>query len=168
MFYSRCRYFTLILSVLLLVSLVGLSGCTETDSVIPEFVEPSPLPPIVNVDQLSSEYAADADAADVKYKGERLLFSQLEVEEVVFQPFMGFAGDATNIKVHFKNGGVSFIPQDRKFMQNIMQSIETGFILNVEGICLGLIGSDNSIAIDIIWVESVKGDIGPIEIVELY
>ena len=164
MFNIRFKFIILIISVLLPISLVGLSGCTETDFVIPEFEEPSLPPTMVDVEQLSSEYAADATAADVKYKGERLLFNQLEVEEVVFQPFLGFAGDDTHFKVYFKNGDVSFTPQDLL----IMQSIETGFILNVEGICLGLIGFEDSITIDIIWVESIKGDIGPREIVEIY
>ncbi|MHC4278072.1 MAG: hypothetical protein ACYSTI_12235 [Planctomycetota bacterium] len=166
MFYSRFKYFTVIISVLLSISLVGLSGCTETDIIIPEFREPSPPPPIVDVNQLSSEYASDADAADVKYKGERLLFNQLEVEEVIFQSFSGFAGDDNNFKVYFKNGGVSFVPQG--ILMSIMQSIETGFILNVEGICLGLIGPEDSIAIEISWVESIKGDIGPREVVDTY
>ncbi len=167
MFNSRFKIFTLTISVLLSTSLVSLAGCVSDAPTTPQFTAPiAPLPPIpspieVTANQLSSEYAIDAAVADVKYKGKKLLFNQLEVKEVVFQQFPGLVGDDKPFKVYFKNGDVSFMPQDGSIMYSMMHSIEIGFILNVEGICLGLIESKNSITIDISWMEIIKGDISP-------
>jgi hypothetical protein len=167
MFYSRFKPFILIISFLLSISLISLAACASTAVTTPQFTAPmAPLPPPplpieVTIGQLSSEYALDEAAADAKYKGKKLLFNQLEVEEVVFQQFWGLVGDDKPFKIYFKNGNVSFIPQDQSILRSIMQSIETGFILNVEGVCLGLIESRNSITIDVYRMETIKGDIGP-------
>ncbi len=165
MFNSRFTFSALIISFLLSVSLISLADCASTAVTPPEFTTPvAPLtpPPIeVAIGQLSSEYALDEAAADAKYKGKKLLFNQLAVEEVVYQQFPGLVGDDKPFKVYFKNGDVSFIPQGMSIMHSMMQSIERGFILNVEGICLGLIEPRNSITIDIYWMETIKGDIGP-------
>jgi hypothetical protein len=165
MFRNRFKYPSLIITSITSICLVSLAGCTSSAFVAPDFEEPLPPLPEVTANQLSSEYNLDEAAADAKYKGEKLLFNEVAVEEVVFQPFLGFAGDDTNFKVCFKNGNVRFILQDL----SIMQSIETGFILKIEGTCLGMTGAlEDLITIDISWIESIKGDIGPREVVGIY
>jgi len=75
----------LVIIGVLVIGLIGLSGCTgnaENGFTVPTFTEPGPPPIEVTVDQLYDEYMADEAAADAKYEGERLLFSRLTVEKV--------------------------------------------------------------------------------------
>ncbi len=148
---GKFHYPSLIFISILVIGIVSLAGCTNTVAMVPatlpNAMEIVPPPPELTIDQISSEYSTDEAAADTKYRGEYLIFNEIEVEEVGFAP-----GGA---KAYFKSGNVRFQLQD----QAIMQTIEPGYILNLEGQCLGFNITKDHIKIDVRWVESVKGDI---------
>ncbi len=99
----------------------------------------------MTVSQLSSEYSADQAVADARYDGKELLFYEVVVEEVRIVASV----------IEFKNGGVMFKLQDPS-----KWNIEPGFILNIEGKCIGLSLMEELPTIRISYIESVKGDIG--------
>ena len=157
MFYSRFKLSALIIIGLLLIGVVSLTGCTSTAATPPEFtapVAPLPLPPIeVTIDQLSSEYALDEAAADAKYKGKKLLFSEINIENVVT---VGVGPRNIPENLYITAGSVIFRLSD----YDILQKIEEGYVLNIIGKCKGKLGG--SIYISNSWVESVVGDIGEV------
>ncbi len=166
------RGISLILSTVIVVlafSFIGFSSCTNnTDNTLltPEFEEPEAPPMEVTIDQLCADYTADAAAADTKYRGGRLLFYDVEVQQVVggyyqMSPALG-ADSLQYVKLYFTNGLVKFKPQDF----GIMQNIEEGYVLNVVGECIGL--NQGFIYIEDCWVESVVGDIGTGGYVDYY
>jgi len=146
----------------LAVSIIGF-GCannTESTSAAPEFEEPGPPPIEITVDQVYADYVANEEDADVKYSEKILLFSGIEVEEVVgnyffMSEYMG-AADLVFVKLYFTSGSAKFKLRDEYF--GIMQNIEEGYVLNVVGECEGL--QEGFIIIDDCWVESVIGDLG--------
>jgi len=148
----------------LLISLIGVTGCTNTESdfVFTEFEEPPLKPPIeVTVDQLYEDYMTDPAAADDKYKRERLCFYEVEVEKVVDRIYSG----DRYVKEYFINGNVKFVLRSASMMQNV----KPGYVLNIVGECQGLQGMPREIvAIYDCWVESVIGDLGTDEWVDVY
>jgi hypothetical protein len=109
-------------------------------------------------------------AADTKYKGNSLLFSEVVVEEVVGNNYRNLLTDITD-----DNGTSQFLVESlvagsvkfelRDF--NLQQNIEAGFVLNnVVGECRGLLGG--FIVIRDSSVDSIQGDIGPIEEISDY
>lgn len=151
------------------ISAFSLTGCAEnaeSSFVVTTFEYPGPHPIEVTVEQLYEEYMADEATANVKYIGKRLLFNEIEVEEVFGSYFlMGEAlGAATQeyAKLYFMNGFIRFKP--RNF--GIMQNIEEGYVLNLVGECWGL--QKGFVVIEDCWVESVVGDIGTGEEVDFY
>ncbi len=165
--YGRLNRLFPITMTILAVALIGLSGCTESAGssiVVPTFTEPK-LPPIeITVEQLYQEYIANETAADAKYKGERLLFNEVGVEEVVSQAFYDGRAveDREIINLYFITGLVKFKPQNF----GIMQNIEEGYVLNIVGECRGL--SKGFVIINDCWVESVIGDISTLVPEEVY
>lgn len=155
MFYNRFKLSALIIIGLLSIGAVSLPGCTSTAATPPKFtapVAPLPLPPMeVTVDQLSSDYELDEAAADAKYKGKKLLFSEVEIEKVItwgIEPF-DFPEN-----IYIMAGSVIFRLRD----YDVLQKIEEGYVLNIIGKCKGKLGGN--IYISNSWVESVVGDIG--------
>ena len=155
----------------LLVGLISITGCagnTENGFTIPTFTEPGPPPIEVTINQIYAEYIADEATADANYKGERLLFYEVEVEQVVDKYLqMAEALGAANpdlIKLYFTAGFVKFRLRGEDF--SIMQNIEEGYVLNIVGECRGL--QKEFIAIEDCWVESVIGDLGTGEVVDYY
>jgi len=143
----------------LLISLVGVTSCLENEdnsSILPEFKEPTPPPIEVAVDQLYEEYMADEVAADAKYKWKRLLFTEVEVEEVVGRIYWDRHGKATFLKVYFTSGHVKFKEVQDFFV--VMQNINVGYVLNIVGECRGM--ELGFITISDCWVESIVGDLG--------
>ena len=105
---------------------------------------------------------ADETAADAKYKGERLLFNEVEVEEVDSHLVHVGGGEEVRLKYFFIIGFVQFYLRDF----DIMQNIEVGYVLNIVGECRGLVSglwwySDGEplLLVNDCWVESVIGDI---------
>ena len=150
-------------------SIIGF-GCannTESTSAAPEFEELGPPPVEVTVDQLYAEYMADKAAADAKYKGERLLFHEVEVEQVDgYFEYIGL-GEWVFEKISFISGPVKF--ELRGEYYGTMQNIEEGYVLNIVGEGWGLQGrSRDIVAIYNCWVESVIGDLGTNEEFDYY
>ncbi len=148
MFHIRFKRSALTITGSLLISLAILAGCTVSAShsssvTPPQFAEPLPAPLEITVAQLYSEYSEDEAAADAKYGREKLLFYMLVVEEV------GKNGTT------FKSGNVIFT-----MSYSLRWNIEPGFILNIEGTCSGLHGSENLPVVKVSHIESTKGDIG--------
>ena len=84
------RYRRFGLSFLVTISIVSITSvslvsCTNSNYVPPEPRELLAPPKAITVTQLSSEYAVNEATATAKYKGESLLFYEVEVEEAVFQ-----------------------------------------------------------------------------------
>ena len=169
--YGRLNRLFPITIALLVVALIGLSGCSEnaeSSFVVPTFEEPLPPPVEVTIDQLYQEYMADEAAAEVKYKGKGLLFYEVEVEQVVGNYMMMAealgAASEEYVKLYFTAGFIKFRLRGVDF--GIMQNIEEGYVLNIVGECRGLY--KGFVIIDDCWVESVIGDIGTGGEVEFY
>jgi len=156
--YGRLNCLFPITMAILVVALIGLSGCTgNPDDVTSPIIMPLNPPIEVTIDQLYTEYMADEAAADAKYKWERLLFNEVEVEQVVASLFDVGHGHFVFVNEYFMTGHVKFRLRDF----GIMQNIEVGYVLNLVGECQGLQGLPREIvAIYDCWVESVIGDLG--------
>jgi hypothetical protein len=157
MFYRRFKLFALIITGSLLINLASLAGCAASAFTPPRFEEPLSLPPEITVDQLYSEYSADEAAADAKYNGEKLLLYEVVVEEVKIKAYIidSEVGIFNVGIIEFESGGVGFTVYDAT-----KWNIETGFILNIEGICLGISLMEKIPTIQVSYIESIKGDIG--------
>lgn len=154
--YRRFGFSFLVTISIVSITSVSLVSCTNSNYVPPEPGEFRAPPTAITVAQLSSEYATNEATATAKYKGESLLFYEVEVEEASFQGFYR-TRQVKYFRGYFTSGNVRFVLQDIP----ITKIIEPGFILNMEGKCLGpRSGLNNFITIDVYWVESIKGDIG--------
>jgi hypothetical protein len=155
----RLEAFLLVTITTLVIILFGFNGCTKSCGnavVIPEYEGIGPPPIEVTVDQLFSEYMTDETSADAKYKGERLLFYEVEVEQVLGEDVCIDIGRGEWVyeKFFFISGSVQFGLRDF----GIMQNMEEGFVLNVVGVCYGLL--EGFVFIEDCWVESIVGDLG--------
>ena len=142
-----------------LVGLIGITGCTgsiESSFVLATFSEPGPPPTEVTVDQLYAEYMTDEAAADAKYKWERLLFTEVDVEEVVGKIYVDQHGDPVFLNDYFISGHIKFVEVQDFFI--VMQNVKEGYVLNITGDCQGLI--QGFVYISDCWLESVVGDLG--------
>lgn len=82
----RLEAFLLVTITTLVIVLFGFNGCTKSRDntvVIPEYEGIGPPPIEVTAAQLFYEYMTDETAVDAKYKGGRLLFYEVEVEQVL-------------------------------------------------------------------------------------
>ena len=157
----ECRCFSpffIMGTFFLLFATVFFSGCSKQESFITEYQHFTPPPDEITIEQLLSDYMTDEDAADVKYKWKRFLFTEVEVEEVFGTvSFFDFGYEAYR-KTHFMSGNVKFT--DLLDFNVAMQNIEVGYVLNVVGECRGLKGG--IVSIHDCWVESIKGDLGKV------
>jgi len=170
--YVRFSCLHLVAIAILVINLIGFTSCagnTENGLIVPTFTEPGPPPKEITIDQIYAEYMADEAAADAKYKWERLLFYEVEVEQVVGKyMILAEALGAASLdfaKLYFTAGSVKFRLRGEDF-GSIMQNIEEGYVLNIVGECRGL--QKGFVAIDNCWVESVIGDLGTGEEAEYY
>jgi hypothetical protein len=65
------------------ICLFVLNACQSQQSFVPAYQVVGTPPPEADIELLISDYLADEAAADAKYKGEKLLFSGITIEEVV-------------------------------------------------------------------------------------
>jgi len=151
--------------------IVGFNGCTSgggSHVTVPEFEGIGPPPIEVTIDLLYADYVANEEDTIAKYSEKKLLFSGVEVEEVVGNYFMMAdamgAGELVYVKLHFTAGDVKFKLREEYF--GIMQNIEEGYVLNIIGKCEGL--REGVIVVDDCWVESVVGDLGTDEGLDFY
>ena len=148
---GKVKYLFLSLIGILVISLVVLSGCAGNDSAVPTFPAFEALlpPPVeVTVDQLYQEYMTDEAAAEAKYKGERLLFSGVRVEEV-----SNFFYIARPIEFYILNGSVKFKPR----YPSDVESIREGFVVDIVGEAQGIIFG--FLIVKDCWINIVEGDI---------
>ena len=150
--YFQFRYIFIVTLCILLGSLISVTGCNNTESniVLADYEEISQKPPIeLTIGQLYEDYITDPIAADDEYKGKRLCFYEVKVEEVVS---FGATG-----KQYFITGDVKFILRSTSKMQNVEQS----YVLNLVGECRGIDNTPSKVVtIKDCWVESVIGDLG--------
>ena len=155
------------------ICIIGINGCTSDGGGtidVPEFEEIRPPPIEVTIDQLYADYLANEVSANAKYRDGKLLFYDIEVEEVVGNYFMmsealgAASGDLTYVKLHFYSGVAKFKLREEYF--GIMQNIEEGYVLNIIGECEGL--KEGFLVIDDCWVESVIGDLGADKELDFY
>jgi hypothetical protein len=143
-----------LLAVILLAGILFNGGCSRAS------FAPPPATTFVGVNQvtveeISAAYQADPIKADARYKGQRLVFNSVEVEEVHSIYYQSGGAINTPMVDYFRAGMVRFELLDYRGAQ---QRVQTGFILNLDGICLGLQGG--LVNISECWVGSVKGDLG--------
>lgn len=171
--YWKTKSHFLVIIGILAISLMSLSGCAKPTYFIPEFVYPGPPPIEVTIDQIYADYMVDEAAAYAKYKGERLLFTEVEVEELGgYYVYIGM-GMEVFVKTFFTAGHVKFELRGEDL--GIMQNIEQGYVLNIVGECQGLvskvwniIGGEPLLFVNDCWVGSVVGDIGTSVYVNVY
>ena len=148
---------------ILLALILGLTACSNSAATTPEYRNFSPPPITVTVEQLWADYTSDAAAADARYKGNMLLFSEVEVEQVVGRDYTDRHGEIQYLKESLVAGSVKFELRDF----NLQQNIEAGFVLNnVVGECHGLLGG--FVVIRDSSVDSTQPDIGIPEEVDYY
>ncbi len=169
--YRELRWRLLIaIAGILSTSLVGQVGCTTTEmartkdftfALLPQATE-------VTLEQLSSEYLADEAAADAKYQGKRLLFSQVLVDNVVpTTSYQGF-GIAIIYSDGFMSRNVKFTSEDKSTL-SVLQSVRSGYVLNITGECLGLRDVlKKTVTINISWMQSVKGELATLSLPPAY
>jgi hypothetical protein len=158
---SRLAPAAALLGTIMLSSLMSSIGCARES-----FNPPAPVsfvyPLHVTIEQVSSAYRLDPVKADAEYAGKRLIFSQVTVEEVhrIYPSGGGPAGGGPGVTSYalivdyFRAGGVRFELMD---FNGIQQSIQAGYVLNVDGLCTGLRGE--LVDINECVVESIKGDL---------
>jgi len=155
--YIRISRFSLVAIATLVIASFGFNGCTSgggSHVTVPEFEGIGPPPIEVTVDQLISDYMSNEAAADSKYCEKRLLFAEVEVEEVFGRDYTDNHGQITYVQEYFMVGAIKFKLRDF----GIMQNIEKGFVLNLVGECRGLL--KGFVYIEDCWVESIVGDLG--------
>ena len=158
---SNLKNKILIISALLLSSIIALTGCAKYEFFIPEYNALNSPPEEITIGQLRSDYRVNEVAADAKYKGERLLFNDVEVEQLGGQWVYIGLGEWIFEKTYFFSGSVKFRLWGEDYA--IMQSIEEGYVLNIVGDCRGLVsggyGEEPLVLVTDCWVERVIGDI---------
>ena len=152
----KCPLTTLaiLISALISLTLGPQLGCAQAhlDPVVPMVIV---LPDHLTIDQISSEYKLDPTLADQKYKGKRLIFDSVVVEEVHSIYYQSGGAITVPMIDYFRAGSVRFELLDYRGAQQRMQ---VGFILTLDGVCQGVQG-DLVNMIDC-GVTSIKGDLG--------
>jgi hypothetical protein len=153
---------------ILVVSMIAGTGCTNVEGNIDivDYQEFAVIAPIeLTVEKLQEDYQNDPIAADDKYKGKRLCFYGIEVEEVVNS--MRSGGSSGIIKEYFLAKNVKFILIGGDTSSK-MQIIEPGHLLNVVGECRGFDDMSVDIIIKSCWAEGINCDLGTEEILNPY
>jgi len=118
------RLFRLCLAGLLMPALVfAMASCALTVYPVPDYQS---APPILPLQTLLSDYAADPVAAAAKYKGNTFLFPGIEAESVLSNYINS---RATLNELFLQNGGVRFRP---KYIYGL-DPIGPGFVVDVVG-----------------------------------
>jgi len=153
------RKFSAFLGLSLLVSIIQLLIIPSFACADKAFTHPDAIifkhPIYVSTDQVSDEYKIDPAKADAMYKGNRLVFNNVEVEEVHSIYYQSGGAIAVPMVDYFRAGIVRFELMDARGVQ---QRVQAGYILILDGICQGMVGS--FVRMTDCWVGSVKGDLG--------
>lgn len=146
--------------ILLLSSLIVLTGCARYELFVPEYQRFTPPPDEITIEQLLSDYMTDQAAADAKYKEKTFLFTGIEVEEVGNNLGVGGhrANPASDIFIIY--GSARFTP---RFITDF-DYIAEGFVVDIIGECQGW--QFNRVLITDCWIGVVEGDIADLPSVE--
>ena len=151
----NCKFNKIVITitVIILLALFVLTGCQSKEQIVPVY-KPIEAPPLeVTLDQVKSDYISDEAAANIKYGGKRLLFSNIEVESIKVNNM-----DDYDIPiVHIRNNGVEFKPK----FESDTTFIREGFIVDIIGEVDGLFGVANRyLVVKDCWVKVIEGDAG--------
>ncbi|MFC1865640.1 hypothetical protein ACFLYB_02875 [Chloroflexota bacterium] len=150
----------LVATAALVIGLTGFAGCAgnaEDDIFAPKFEELMAPPIEVSIDQIYAEYIADEAAADARYKGKRLLFYGVTVEEVSSIINVG-NNEVFVYNSHIITDSVKFTPRYTVDLDNA----RVGFIVDVVGECRGLtwpIFREPLVLIGDCWINIIEGEI---------
>lgn len=143
---------------ILAIGLIGFGGCNsnaENTLVIPEFEEPGPPPIEVTIDQIYEEYITDEAAANAKYQGKRLSFTNVEVEKIRSK----FADSSQDPLIFIVNNYVEFRP--RYITDTVF--VREGYVVDIVGEARGVFGIGYSyLIVENCWVKIVEGEIGTV------
>jgi hypothetical protein len=145
-----------VLSMIWLSSPAGLMlgiGCARSPLNAPTAMDLVFVIP-VTIDQVASEYQLDPVKADSMYKGKRLVFNSVTVDEL-HKSWSDRPGAVSATIDYFRSGGVRFELLDFRGAQ---QRVQPGFVLKLDGICQGLVG--DLVDVRDCWAASIEGDIG--------
>lgn len=136
-----------------LISLVGCTGEAESSEVIPEFTELGPPPIEVSTNQLYAEYITDEAAANAKYEGQRLAFTNLKAEAIKSV----FVDSANASIIYVVNNSVEFRPR-----YNVDSAwVRQGYVVDIVGEVRGLFGmTKRFLVVEDCWIRIVEGEIG--------
>jgi hypothetical protein len=136
--------------------LIGLGACAgnaEITPIAPKFKVLWPPPIEVTIEQLYQEYITDEAAANAKYEGQRLLFTNVVVEEINSLR----ADNGNDPGVYLVNASVEFRP--RYWIDVAL--ITDGFVVDIVGTPKGIFGIDQKyLVVDDASVFIIEGDVG--------
>ena len=157
--YDRFSRLYLVAVTILVISSAGFTGCVgnaESDIFAPKFEELMAPPIEVTIDQVYEEYMANEASADAKYKGKRLLFYGVTVEEVASVSDVG--NQVFQYNTHIIANSVKFTPRYTIDLDNVGE----GFVVDIVGECRGLIwpiSREPLLQISDCWINIVEGGI---------
>jgi len=135
-----------IVSLLVVMLVISLSGCAGTSLAAPRPLMIGPSPIIVEMKPVYDEYISNTAAADAKYYGRQLQFNSLTVDKV-----LRTGGRAPSANDNFMVGDFKFklrYPSD-------LQNLTAGTIVDVVGECRGMMFG--YILIVDCWIKVVGG-----------
>lgn len=115
-----------------LISFGACAGNTQITPIAPRFQNLETPPIEVTIEQLYQEYITDEAAASAKYEGKRLLFANVEVEEI--NSIAADTGDGPGVDI--VSGFVEF--RARYWID--VANITRGFVVDIVGTPKGLFG----------------------------
>ena len=136
--------------------LIGFSACVGNvgiTPIVPIFKVLWPPPIEVTIEQLYQEYITDEAAANAKYAGKRLLFTNVEVEEINSLR----ADNGNDPGVYLVNASVEFRP--RYWTDAAL--ITDGFVVDIVGEPRGMFGVEqNYLVVEDCRIFIIEGDVG--------
>ena len=158
----RSKQIVVTATVIILSALFILTGCRNGEPVIPVYHAVGAPPVEATIEQLLSDYTSDEAAADIKYGGKRLLFSNVEVESLTIL----FQDSANDPIIYIVSGDIEFRPKfhlDTTFVRE-------GFVVDIIGEVYGWFGVvDRYLVVEDCWVKIIEGDAGStLDLEEIY
>ena len=114
-------------------------------------------PAQINPDDVYLEYITDEQSADIKYKNKRLAIPNVEVSEITTYSTLS-SGEIRYFTSSFGSDKLKF----KLSNPYVMQSVQVGYILDIEGECRGMI--DGNVVFVDCFAKSVVGDLGALDI----
>jgi hypothetical protein len=136
--------------ILVLSSVIVITGCTNNEVFVPDYTSVAPPPDEVAIEQLLSDYAIDQVTADKKYKGKTFIFTGIVVEEVGNNVTNHRADPSSDIFII--SGLARFTPRYITAFDHIGED----FVVDIIGECKGW--QFSRVLITDCWVGVVKGD----------